>query len=600
MPHRMEPAPHPARPAAAPGIRLLPLVLRNFVRNRETGLVLVAIVIGLLSGVLVAAISSLSQLSHALLFDIPFDAHLSATGVISWQRTLLIPMLGGLILALIGLYFARRVKGQQLADAIEANALYGGRVSFRGSLLISIQTLLSNGFGGSVGLEAGYTQICSMFGSHLGQRLAARRNDMRLLVACGAAGAISAAFSAPLAGAFYAFEVVLGAYTSAGLVPVIASAVTAWLVARQLTHQSFLMVPGFPSPVSVEMIGQTVLIGILCAFVSILVMLAVAFSERCFQRITSFKGFLRPILGGFLLGGLALLTPTVLGAGHGAMQILLVSNPTWLLLTTTIVFKILASAISLGSGFRGGLFFASLLLGALIGQLYSIVLTGPLPALALQPGTAAIAALAALGTGVLGAPFSMVCLALEITGDFSVTVGAVVASSVCALIVRELFGYSFATWRFHLRGEVIRGPQDIGWVRQMSAASLMRTDFENALTTMPIGEAQKLFSPAQVRQIVLRDVNGIYAGIVPAATLHSVANQDDGLLGSLAQQQDECLLPTTPVREILKAFERSEADVLAVVDRADHRAAIGTLSEAHVLRTYGEELERRNQELFSR
>lgn len=596
----MDRAPHPAKPAAVPGIRLLPLFLRNFVRNRETGLVLVAIVVGLLSGVLVAAISSLSQVSHALLFDIPFDAHLSATGVISWQRTLLIPMLGGLVLALIGLYFARRVKGQQLADAIEANALYGGRVSFRGSLLISIQTLLSNGFGGSVGLEAGYTQICSMFGSHAGQRLAARRNDMRLLVACGAAGAISAAFSAPLAGAFYAFEVVLGAYTSAGLVPVIASAVTGWLVARQLTHQSFLMVPGFPSPVSVEMIGQTVLIGIICAFVSVLVMLAVAFSERCFQRITAFKGFLRPMLGGFLLGGLALLTPTVLGAGHGAMQILLVSNPTWLLLTTTIVFKILASAISLGSGFRGGLFFASLLLGALIGQLYSIVLTGPLPKLALQPGTAAIAALAAFGTGVLGAPFSMVCLALEITGDFSATVGAVVASSVCALIVRELFGYSFATWRFHLRGEAIRGPQDIGWVRQMSAASLMRTDFENALTTMPIGEAQKLFSPVQVRQIVLRDPDGIYAGIVPAATLHSVANQDDELLGSLAQQQDECLLPTTPVREILKAFERSEADVLAVVDRADHRATIGTLSEAHVLRTYGEELERRNQELFSR
>lgn len=596
----MEPAPHPARPPAAPGIWLLPLFLRNFVRNRETGLVLVAIVVGLLSGVLVAAISNLSQVSHALLFDIPFDAHLSATGVISWQRTLLVPVLGGLVLALIGLYFARRVKGQQLADAIEANALYGGRVSFRGSLLISIQTLLSNGFGGSVGLEAGYTQICSMFGSHVGQRLAARRNDMRLLVACGAAGAISAAFSAPLAGAFYAFEVVLGAYTSAALVPVIASAVTAWLVARQLTHQSFLMVPGFPSPVSVEMIGQTVLIGIICAFVSILVMLAVAFSERCFQRITVLKGLLRPILGGFLLGCLALLTPTVLGAGHGAMQILLVSNPTWLLLTTTIVFKILASAISLGSGFRGGLFFASLLLGALIGQLYSVVLTGLLPTIALQPGTAAIAALAALGTGVLGAPFSMVCLALEITGDFSVTVGAVVASSVCALIVRELFGYSFATWRFHLRGEAIRGPQDIGWVRQMSAASLMRTDFENALTTMPIGEAQRQFSPALVRQIVLRDPNGIYAGIVPAAALHSVSNQDDELLGSLAQQQDEYLLPTTPVREILKAFERSEADVLAVVDRPDHRATIGTLSEAHVLRTYGEELERRNQELFSR
>ncbi|WP_213769855.1 chloride channel protein [Bradyrhizobium sp. dw_78] len=591
-----------AAPDAAkrPTSYLLPLGLRNFVRNFETGLVTIAIVIGLLSGLLVATIAHLSEIAHALLFDIPFDARLSATGVISWQRTLLIPTLGGLVLAIIGVIAAGRLKGQQLADAIEANALYGGRVSFRGSILISVQTLLSNGFGGSVGLEAGYTQICAAFGSHIGQRLAARRNDMRLLVACGAAGAISAAFSAPLAGTFFAFEVVLGAYTSASLVPVIASAVASWLVTRHLAHQSFLMVPGFPSAVSVEMIGQTALIGVICAFASIIEMLAVAFSERCFQKLSLFNGFLRPMVGGVLLGSLALLTPTVLGAGHGAMQILLVSNPTWLLLTTTIIFKMLASALSLGSGFRGGLFFASLMLGALTGQLYSVVLSSPFPDLALQPGTAAIAGLAAFGTGVLGAPFSMVCLALEITGDFSVTVGAVVASSVCALIVRELFGYSFATWRFHLRGEVIRGPQDVGWVRQLNATSLMRSDFENALSAMPVAEAQKMFSPAQVKQIVLRDPNGVYAGIVTSADLHSIATDDNLPLATIARQQDEFLLPNASIRDIMATFERSEADVLAVVDRADHRATIGTVSEAHVLRTYGEELERRNQELFFR
>ena len=382
--------------------------------------------------------------------------------------------------------------------------------------------------------------------------------------------------------------------------PVIASAVTSWLVARHLTHPQFLLVPGFPSPVSVEMIGQTVLIGVICAVASIILMLAVAFSERCFQRLKILGGALRPILGGAILGSLALFTPTVLGAGHGAMQILLVSNPTWLLLTTTILLKVTASAISLGSGFRGGLFFASLMLGALVGQLYSVVLTVPFPNLALQPGTAAIAALAALGTGVLGAPFSMICLALEITGDFSVTVGAVVASSVCALIVRELFGYSFATWRFHLRGEVIRGPQDVGWVQQLSASSLMRADFENALSTTPIAEAQKLFSPARVRQIVLRDPNGTYAGLVFSADLHSTATRVDQPLSTLAQQKEEFLLPDTSIREILTAFERSEADVLAVIDRPEHRAAVGTVSEANVLRTYGEELERRNQELFFR
>ena len=183
------------------------------------------------------------------------------------------------------------------------------------------------------------------------------------------------------------------------------------------------------------------------------------------------------------------------------------------------------------------------MLGALIGQLYSVVLTVPFPNLALQPGTAAIAALAALGTGVLGAPFSMICLALEITGDFSVTVGAVVASSVCALIVRELFGYSFATWRFHLRGEVIRGPQDVGWVQQLSASSLMRADFENALSTMPIAEAQKLFSPARVRQIVLRDPNGTYAGLVSSADLHSIATKTTSRSRLWRSRQEEFLLP---------------------------------------------------------
>ena len=578
---------------------LLPVALRNFVRNRETGVVMVAIVIGVLSGLLVAIIAALSELTHSLLFDIPFDARLSATGTISWQRTLLIPICGGVVLALLAWIVGNRLKAQ-MADAIEANALLGGRVSMRGSLLISIQTLLSNGFGGSVGLEAGYTQICAAFSSYFGRKLAARRSDMRLLVACGAAGAISAAFSAPLAGSFYAFEVVLGTYTAANLVPVVASAVSAWLIARHLNEQSFLLIAGHPTPVSVEMIGQCVLIGVICAFASILLMLAIAAADRTFQHLRFLKGMLRPVIGGALLGAMALLTPTVLGAGHGAMQLLLLSHPTWLLLATTILLKTMASAVSLGSGFRGGLFFASLLLGALIGMLYSTVAGIPFPELALQPGTAAIAALAALGTGVIGAPFSMICLALEITGEFSVTVGAIVASSVTALIVRELFGYSFATWRFHLRGEVIRGPQDVGWIKQFNAATLMRSDFETASGQMPIAEAQKLFQPGRLKQIVLRDPKGGYAGVVSLAELHSVDIASDTPIETLAHQQTEFLRPAMTIRDIMAAFEKTETDVLVVVDNSEDRTVIGTVSETHALRTYGEELERRNQEMFFR
>jgi CIC family chloride channel protein len=338
---------------------------------------------------------------------------------------------------------------------------------------------------------------------------------------------------------------------------------------------------------------------VICALGSIVLMLAVAYAERAFQALKFIPSAFRPILGGAILGAMALLTPVVLGAGHGAMQILLVSNPSWILLSTAILLKVLASAISLGSGFRGGLFFASLLLGALIGELYSVLAAMVIPNAALQPGTAAIAALAALSSGVIGAPFAMVCLALEITGDFSVTVGAIIASSVTALIVRELFGYSFATWRFHLRGEVIRGPQDVGWTRQLRANTLMRTDFETAPTFMPVAEAQAAF-PLTTKQIVLRDQDGRYAGLVMAADLHAVSDPSDQKLESLARQHDEFLLPHMNIREATTAFEKTETDVLVVLDRSDRRIAIGTISESFVLRTYSEELERRNQEMFFR
>src|SRR3954469_25087642 len=107
-------SPDSARKANVSGYYLLPAALRNFVRNRETGVASIAVVIGLLSGLLVSAISRLSEIAHALLFDLPWDARLSASGVISWQRTLLVPVLGGIVLAAIGKFFARRVKGQQL------------------------------------------------------------------------------------------------------------------------------------------------------------------------------------------------------------------------------------------------------------------------------------------------------------------------------------------------------------------------------------------------------------------------------------------------------------------------------------------------------
>ncbi|MDB5594514.1 MAG: putative chloride channel [Hyphomicrobiales bacterium] len=575
--------------------RFLPFWLRTFVRARESGLVLAGLVVGLMSGVLVGIIAATAQYLHEVFFKLPIDQRLSATAMVEPLRALAVPVLGGLLLSGIVWFAGTRFKGR-MADAIEANALHGGRLSIGGSLYITLQTFVSNAFGASVGLEAAYTQICAALASFLGRGLAARRSDMRLLVACGAAGAISAAFGAPLAGAFYAFEVVLGAYAVASLVPVVASAIVSSIVSGLITHRHG------PVPVIAEFhvatgefFGHVVLLGAICAVGSILLMKGVALAERLFTTRYLPEMF-RPAIGGLIVGGFAIITPQILGAGHGAFQLNLMQSVPLGVLAGVIVMKALASAISLGSGFRGGLFFASLLLGGMLGRLYAETATLYTP-FDFSAGLAAITGMAAFGTGVLGAPITMTVLALETTGDFSVTVAALAASALSALIVRETFGYSFATWRFHLRGETIRGPHDVGWVRQLNVARLMRKDARTVPGDVTIGVASEMFPPGTTKQLIALDAQGRYAGLVLTADLHGAPpEQVQSPVIELAGQRQARLLPHMSIRETLDAFEKSETDVLVVIDDDVSRRVLGLVTESHALRRYGEELERRNRE----
>src|SRR6267378_3041386 len=196
-----------------------PRRLRAFVRAHETSLVALAALVGAVGGLVVVAMSAAVEGLHALLFNLEMGDRLSSQFRIDPLRALLVPSLGGLLLGLAFLLLQRWRPAREI-DPIEANALHGGRMSFRGSLIVALQTVWSSGVGASVGLEAGYTQLASGIGSWFGRVFHLRRNDMRLLVGCGAAGAIAGAFGAPFAGAFYAFELIIGGYTAATLVPV--------------------------------------------------------------------------------------------------------------------------------------------------------------------------------------------------------------------------------------------------------------------------------------------------------------------------------------------------------------------------------------------
>jgi chloride channel protein, CIC family len=188
----------------------------------------------------------------------------------------------------------------------------------------------------------------------------------------------------------------------------------------------------------------------------------------------------RPALGGLVLGGIALPFPQVLGSGHGGIEATITSSTQGFelpLLCGLIIAKMAASAVSIGTGFRGGMFSSSLYLGSLFGAAAAMTVHRLLPGLALDDSVYILSGMGAVAAGVVGAPVTMILLVLEATSDFSATLGVTVAVLIAALVVRHWFGYSFATWRFHLRGVALRSPRDIGWLNDLRVEKLMQYDF---------------------------------------------------------------------------------------------------------------------------
>ena len=174
-----------------------------------------------------------------------------------------------------------------------------------------------------------------------------------------------------------------------------------------------------------------------------------------------------------MVGAMALYSPQVLGAGHGALGLDFYWPMTATELTTLIVLKLFACLVSLASGFRGGLFFASLFVGSLLGKLYSIGVDALAPSMGLETTACVLVGMGALSAAIVGGPLTMTFLVLESTGNLGVAGGALAASIATTLAVRATFGYSFTTWRLHLRGETIRGGQDVGWLRDLTVGRMM-------------------------------------------------------------------------------------------------------------------------------
>ena len=571
---------------------------RHRLRNAPIAVPIAAALAGIVAGLVVVVLHQLAQLLHEIVFDLPSHADLSGGFAIETWRLLAMPVILGLVVGLVMLGMHYRWP-EDTADPIEANALFGGKMPMWPSVRLVVATLLSNAAGAAVGMEAAYSQIGAAICSATGQRLRLRRGDLRVITAAGAGAAIAAAFNAPFTGIFYGFELVLGSYTIATLAPVGLAVVTATLVRRQfLGDDELFAIDHLSKGIELWQFLPFIGIGLVAGLLGIVVMRLVTLIEWLIRRI-GVPIWARPAIGGIAIGGLALVLPQALGAGHGALRTNLLMGWSMDMLALMLAVKIVASALSLGAGFRGGLFSTSLLmgglLGALIGRLVSFI--HPLTIDELQ--LFSLVGMGSMGAAIIGAPLTMTILALETTGDFPAAFGILTGVVLASLLVRRTFGYSFATWRFHLRGVAIRGAHDVGWLGELTVGRMMRREAKTVPQTTPLAALREMMPLGSAAQVFVVDDEGRYLGAVDVAAAHDRELDDAVSLivaAEMTHGKDWVLTKSDSIRAALARFDMAEASSLPVVESITDRRLAGVLTEAYALRRYAEEMERRRSD----
>ena len=571
--------------------------LRRAIRNLEVGLIAVATLVGAFVGLVTFGLRMLVEVLHQIDFALLPDTHLSGQTQVDFWRLALVPGLGGLALGLITLIL-HKIRPTEIVDPVEANALYGGQLSFRDSARLTGLTVVSNACGASVGMEAGYSQFGAGIFASVGEYFHLRREDQRTMVTAGAAAAIAAAFNAPLAGAFYGFELVHSTYSTRVLAPVLAACLSAVMVVRQVGPDTPLFaVTGVFEVPNIDYL-LFALLGLAAAAVGIITMRLSTWIERVL-RASKLPAWARPAVGGVALSILGFGSPQVLGSGHGAIQWHLETHWALIPLLLLLAGKVMGSAVSLGASFRGGLFSSSLFIGALLGAVFVQGLALIDPTFLPERTAFMLVGMGATGAAIIGAPFTMVFLVLESTGDFLITFATLMGVLIAATTVRLTFGYSFSTWRFHLRGLPLKGGHDIGWITELTAGRLMRSDVRTVPVSMPLARIREVVPLGSRKWIFAVTDAGSYAGMIDVAALHD-PDLSDMVEHLVAADLTTCrgcfILPVDDIRAVLRKFQSAQAETLPVVASAETPRILGSISEDFCLKRYTQELERRRSD----
>ncbi|WP_421708541.1 chloride channel protein [Algihabitans sp.] len=573
--------------------------LRRFGRSDQVVLSIMAVVIGVAGGGAAIGFRYAIDAIQWLGFGYAGEALASHAETLDWWLLLLVPSLGGLLVGLFIHRFLPNGQPQGVANVMEATALYGGRMSMATGLRAAVASAASIGCGASVGREGPVVHLGAVVGSWLALRFHLGRRLTRTLLGCGVAAAVAASFNAPIAGVFFALEVVVGHYALSAFAPIVIAGVVGTLVSRMHfgDYPAFVLDEQFQI-VSFWEFPAFALLGAVAAVVAIVFIRSVAVSQKGFARLPG-PTWIRPAVAGLLVGMIALLFPQVLGVGYEATDKALGQQYTLELLIALAVVKMAATAISLGGGFGGGVFSPSLFVGAMTGGAFGLIAAGAFPHLASDHGAYTIVGMGAVAGAVLGAPISTILMVFELTGDYEITIALMVATAIASVVVKGTFGRSFFQWQLAQRDVDVGRGQEATLLAQTKVRSLLDRSYAAVAPDSPLEEIKRELARAPCSELLVVDGEGALIGVITFTDIAAVAfdgEVHEELTAAKLARNAPLLTAEEDLQEAVRVFVGSGEPHLAVVDSREDRRLLGLVHEHEVMAAYQRVLARARAE----
>ena len=495
------------------------------------------------------------------------------------------PVVAGLLYGPLVHFFAREARGHGVPEVMYAVARRGGRIAPQVAAVKALASALCIGGGGSVGREGPIVQIGAALGSTVGRVVKVAEPRMKVLVACGAAGGIAATFNAPLAGVFFAMELILVDFAAQSFGMVVLASVTASVIGRAaLGDAPFMTLPPFTVAHASEYL-LFVLLGLLGGGAGVLFTRVLYAIEDLCDSLWRGPEWLRPAVGGVALSGLLLLLPQMYGVGYPVLSAGVAGAYGIGFLLLLLVGKMVATSLTIGIGGSGGVFAPSLFIGAMLGSAFGEVMHAIAPATAGPIGAYGLIGMGAVFAGAARAPITAVIIMFELTGEYSIILPLMAGIVLASGLSRRMSPDTIYTLKLRRRGVDLSAPAATAGAEVQEVRRVMSPVPQPLHRSTVLAEAARALSRSRDGVLPVVAADGTYLGVVTSrAVADALADgqHDDRPLDDVVELPSDLDQEAT-LATGLEALDSSGTAAVPVLDATD-RTVVGWLTERAALR----------------